>query len=191
MSKMTRKKFRALLVKRGACKPGLEDFDNASDEDVAPLLDWTSENQLAAVQGPLRQYLSWLWEYRILPMWTMQDVDLGGTDLRGAGLNAADLCGANLTNVDLRNADLVGTKMRSAVLERADLRYACLNNADLRRADLSRANLSYAILNGADLRGADLTGAILTGVTGWATVALDAEVRGLDAAINVPTPWRL
>lgn len=76
----------------------------------------------------------------------LEEVDLGGADLR-----VADLRGAYLEEVDLGGADLRGADLRGA-----DLRGAYLGGADLRGANLWEANLWGANLGGANFKGANL-----------------------------------
>ena len=121
---MTREEFRAILVAAGACTSGLAAFDAAADADVAPFLDWTAAAQLAAIKGPLRPYIGWVWFEGVLPAWSMRGANLTDANLRGAGLARAYLVGACLTG---------------ACLTGADLRWADLRGADLRGADLTGA----------------------------------------------------
>ena len=132
---------------------------------------------------------------------------LNNADLSGAYLNNADLSHAHLSHAHLNNADLSDADLSDADLSDADLRDADLRDADLRDAKLSGANLSSANLSGANLSGANLSGANLSGanlndgmisISQWRTFGdvLWSEdtnwenVRGLDAAVNVPAVLR-
>ncbi|MBW4468049.1 MAG: pentapeptide repeat-containing protein [Pegethrix bostrychoides GSE-TBD4-15B] len=145
----------------------------------------------------------------------LRDVDLSGAYLRGASLQGAtlsrayligaSLSGANLSSADLEQVDLSGANLHGANLSEVNLRGADLSNADLIGTDLSDsvlcgANLQGASLNSAELTGADLCGADLdsasfigadlsdqiTGDVKWSERTRWQNVRGLDAAINVP-----
>ena len=124
---------RADLQSAGACPEGLDAFDAAYPDGVA-ILDWTRDAQVALVKGPLRSFLGWAADRRLIPR-----LDLRGADLRRADLRRADLTRANLRGANLTGADLTG----------ADLRRADLSGANLRGANLSGANLRYAYLTGA------------------------------------------
>ena len=143
---MTRDEFRAILVAHDACEQGLADYDAASDEDVAPLLEWSQASQLAAIQGPLRKYVGWAWAAGVLPAWAMR-----GANLRGADLTWADLTGADLTGANLRGADLYGGRLFGARLFGADLRGVNLRGVNLRGINLRGVNLTMARLTGADI----------------------------------------
>jgi uncharacterized protein YjbI with pentapeptide repeats len=85
-----------------------------------------------------------------------------------------------LRSADLSDADLIGTDLSGAVLCGASLKGASLNSAELTGADLCGADLSLAILIGADLSDQ------ITGDVKWSERTQWQNVRGLEAAINVP-----
>ncbi|NOJ58582.1 pentapeptide repeat-containing protein [Arthrobacter sp. 260] len=93
-----------------------------------------------------------------MPMASMQEVSLRGsnlvfTDLSGAFLRGADLSeGENGTRTDLRSASLYWADLTDVVAGRAsffgvDLRRAILCGVDLREADLRYADLREAAVN--------------------------------------------
>jgi len=117
-------------------------------------------------------------------LYTTENANLCGADLRDANLRyanlcGADLCGANLCGANLCYANLCGANLRGADLCGADLRGANLCGANLSDADLSGADLRDANLSDADLRGANLCGAYLR----------YADLRGayLREAKEIPT----
>lgn len=110
----------------------------------------------------------------------LSGADLGQVDLSEANLHGADLSDANLGSADLSGADLIGAYLNGAVLCGASLCGASLNSADLIGADLCGADLSSANLIGAEL--SDLT----VGEVKWSERTKWEDVRGLEAAMNVP-----
>lgn len=106
--------------------------------------------------------------------------DLGQVDLSDANLHGADLSDVNLRNADLSGADLIGAYLNGATLCGASLCNASLNSADLIGADLCGADLSSANLIGAEL--SDRT----AGEVKWSERTKWEDVRGLEAAMNVP-----
>ena len=130
----------------------------------------------------------------------LSDAYLGGAYLNGANLSGANLSGANLSGANLSRADLGranlshaylrGAYLRGAYLSGANLSGANLSGANLGRANLSRAYLSDAYLSGANLGDAYLRGAYLgranLGDVKWDKNTKWENVRGLDAAVNVP-----
>jgi uncharacterized protein YjbI with pentapeptide repeats len=86
-------------------------------------------------------------------------IDLSQTDLRG--LYFADeapikLPRANLSESDLRSAYLYGADLHEAILEYANLDEVYLDNANLKNADLRGVSLWAALINDANLRGAKM-----------------------------------
>lgn len=106
--------------------------------------------------------------------------DLGQVDLSDANLHGADLSNVNLRGADLTGADLIGAYLNGATLCGASLCNASLNSADLIEADLCGADLSSANLIGAEL--SDLA----VGEVKWSERTKWEDVRGLEAAMNVP-----
>lgn len=111
---------------------------------------------------------------------SLSNADLGQVDLSEANLHGADLSDVNLRNADLTGADLIGAYLNGATLCGATLRDASLNSADLIDADLCGADLSHANLIGADLSDQAV------GAVKWSERTKWEDVRGLEAAINVP-----
>ncbi|MFM7426893.1 MAG: pentapeptide repeat-containing protein [Elainella sp.] len=111
---------------------------------------------------------------------SLSHADLEQVDLSDANLHGADLSDANLHQADLQGADLIGAYLNGAYLCGAILCRASLNSADLIGADLCGADLSSANLIGADL--SDHT----IGDVKWSERTKWQDVRGLEAAINVP-----
>ncbi len=110
----------------------------------------------------------------------LSSADLEQVDLSGANLHGANLSEVNLRSADLSNADLIGTDLSGSVLCGANLQGASLNSAELTGADLCGANLSLAVFIGADLSDQ------ITGDVKWSERTQWQNVRGLEAAINVP-----
>jgi len=187
------------LVRLGACEEAMEIVEaHFPDGYHGP---WGPVQQAAMLMGPLGEYLGWLWEYGVVPQysmagWSMHSaalncVDLRGVDLRGAKAHHAELVAvsfddARLDGACLRRANMSGARFTSATLTDADLRGASLGGADLRFADLRRADLRgaglyYPHLRGADLRGADLRGAVVV-ATDFEGVTLDdsGEIHNQD-----------
>jgi len=131
------------LEELDACEKAIIEFKEYFHKDEVTL-NWTPRLQLAIVKSPLRKYIRWAVENKIIPLWSMSGANLSGANLSGANLSRANLSRANLYGANLSGADLSG---------------AYLSRANLSRADLSRANLSRADLYGADLYGAYLSGA--------------------------------
>ncbi len=111
---------------------------------------------------------------------SLSHADLEQVDLSDANLHGADLSDANLRQADLQGADLIGAYLNGACLCGAILCRASLNSADLIGADLCGADLSSANLVGADL--SDQT----IGDVRWSERTKWQDVRGLEAAMNVP-----
>jgi uncharacterized protein YjbI with pentapeptide repeats len=109
----------------------------------------------------------------------LSNADLGQVDLSDANLHGADLSDVNLRGADLSGADLIGAYLNGASLCGARLCNASLNSADLIGADLCGADLSSANLIGADL--SDWAGEVK-----WSERTKWQDVRGLEAAVNVP-----
>lgn len=156
---MTREEFRSKLLGGRYVGPlVLSEVDSASDEDLEPFLDWTRENQIKAIQGPLKAFIGRLIASGLLPLWSMRDVDLSGADLSYLALPGADFVGANLSGADLYGADLFRANLSKANLSRANLEWANLTRTLLIAANLSGANVSDASVYLADLTGSDQSG---------------------------------
>ena len=87
------------LIKLNACESGIELFKSIYGEKLE--VEWTLKDQIEFIKSPLRKYFGWGFRMKILPMYSMQ-----GVNLRRADLEDADLQGANLRGADLRGADL-------------------------------------------------------------------------------------
>lgn len=111
---------------------------------------------------------------------SLSQADLGQVDLSGANLHGANLSEVNLRAADLSDADLIGADLSGATLCGASLIGASLNSAELTGADLCGADLSLANLIGADLSDQ------ITGDVKWSERTQWQNVRGLEAAVNVP-----
>ncbi|MFB8793821.1 MAG: pentapeptide repeat-containing protein [Microcoleus sp.] len=115
---------------------------------------------------------------------------LSGAYLSGAYLSGANLSGANLSRAYLGRANLSHAYLRGAYLRGANLSDANLSDANLSDANLSDANLSDANLSDANLSDANLCRANLGGANlgdvKWDKNTKWENVRGLDAAVNVP-----
>lgn len=110
----------------------------------------------------------------------LSNAELDQVDFSDANLHGADLSDVNLRGADLSGADLIGAYLNGATLCGARLRNASLNSADLIGADLCSADLSSANLIGADLSDQSV------GMVKWSERTNWEDVRGLEAAINVP-----
>lgn len=110
----------------------------------------------------------------------LSNAELSQVDLSDANLHGADLSDVNLRGADLSGADLIGAYLSGASLCGARLCNASLNSADLIDADLCGADLSSANLFGADLSDQAV------GEVKWSDRTKWQDVRGLEAAINVP-----
>jgi uncharacterized protein YjbI with pentapeptide repeats len=110
----------------------------------------------------------------------LSNAELSQVDLSEANLHGADLSDVNLRGADLSGADLIGAYLNGASLCGARLCNASLNSADLIGADLCGADLSSANLIGADLSDQAV------GEVKWSERTKWQDVRGLEAAINVP-----
>ena len=80
------------LTRRGACSEGLIWFDAAFPDGIEG--EWSRDAQLMALAFGAGPWLGWAVSVGILPLWSMQGVDLRGVDLRGAYLEGAYLEGA-------------------------------------------------------------------------------------------------
>lgn len=169
-------------------------YDELTDERLASLIRYTSNNQLFDLYFDCE-----------LESLTLTDADLSGVNFANVDLTEADLSGsqfhrADLSLATLTSADLSGAEFFTATLDRANMQMAdlsgasistssTLTGADLSNSDLSNAtitlatlrdvNLAFANLNGAtielsNLRGVDLTEADLTDVTFGDEVEIDA-----------------
>jgi uncharacterized protein YjbI with pentapeptide repeats len=103
------------------------------------------------------------------PVISLEDAELGKTELQGvnipkANLEGANLEGANLEGANLEGANLEGANLEGAILRKANLEGANLEGANLEEAILWKANLGKAkLLGNAYLAGANLAGAYLAG----------------------------
>ena len=135
------------LIDLKACPEGIQAFKEVYGDSW--IGDWTLDRQLEVIKhDKLRRYFGWAVQNKLMPMWSMHNVDLSGANLSGACLSGACLRGACLSCANLSGANLSGACLRYADLSGANLRYAYLSDANLRGADLSGANLSDAILDG-------------------------------------------
>ena len=101
--------------------------------------------------------------------------NLEGAELESARLDGVDLRGANLRTADMERARAPDADLRGADLEEADLQYASLRGIELERTNLSATNLRGAILEEANLGRATLREATLTG-----TDLVAAHLDGAD-----------
>ena len=91
-----------------ACPAGVAAFLAAYPDGVAELA-WTRDAQAALVKGPLRSFLGWAADARLIPR-----LDLRCADLRGADLSFAYLSGANLSCAYLTGANLTCASQRGS-----------------------------------------------------------------------------
>jgi uncharacterized protein YjbI with pentapeptide repeats len=121
---------------------------------------------------------------------SLSNADMGQVDLSDANLHGADLSDVNLRHADLSGADLIGAYLNGATLCGAKLCNASLNSADLIGADLCGADLNSANLVGADLSDRTLSHNSVDDdeivEVKWSEYTKWQNVRGLEAAINVP-----
>jgi hypothetical protein len=138
---------RSQLVDYGMCPEGLSWYDSHAPSGVWEA-DWTVGLQVALLRERA-EFITWAVRKGLLPLLSMQGVDLGGANLKGVDFRGADLTGAYLGKADLTGADLGKADLTGADLGRADLSGADLSGADLSGAHLGRANLTGANLKGA------------------------------------------
>ena len=114
-----------ILKSKGACAEGIAAFV-AQYPDGFDLGNWTREEMLRTMQGPLKAFLGWGFHAGLIPFWSLNSANLYGADLSGADLRSANLYGANLYGADLSGADLRSADLSGANLYGADL-YGALN----------------------------------------------------------------
>ncbi len=87
--------------------------ENIGEQTQTADFDWNPAAQGWLLADPkLRTGFGWLVREGILPMHSMQGVNLSGVILRWADLSGADLSGADLSGADLSGADLSGAILR-------------------------------------------------------------------------------
>ncbi len=111
----------------------------------------------------------------------LDEIDLGGANLRGATLagaigRSARFSGAILEEADLRDTDLSGADFTHIVAGQVRLSDAMLEDARFGGAAMRFADLSKALLDGADFTGADLWGTDFTGADADDTVFRNARL---------------
>jgi uncharacterized protein YjbI with pentapeptide repeats len=145
------------LHELNACYDGIEAFCQYTNEEE---FLWTCETQIEVLKSPLKYYLNWAFCKNLLPIWSMEDINLQGADLQKINLKCFNLCCANLQGADLQYANLSFTNLRYANLRGANLQYAELYCTNLQYASLQNANLQNANLQCANLQNAKLTGTL-------------------------------
>ena len=76
-----------LLRQKGACDPGVLDFER--EFGARWEVEWTPDAQLEFIRGPLRKYLGWAIQQKLLPMWSLSGANLSGANLFRANLERA------------------------------------------------------------------------------------------------------
>ena len=69
------------LLEAEACS--LDDFLAEYPGGVAEL-DWTPEEQIRFIRGPLKGHFGWAVHRKLIPAWSMHGADLRGANLIGA-----------------------------------------------------------------------------------------------------------
>jgi hypothetical protein len=138
-----------------ACKRGKDKFCELFPDGWEG--EWTLDKQLEIIRSPLRIFAGWAFKAGLVPMLSMQEVNLSMADLSGVDLHGANLRRANLSGANLRRANLSGANLHRANLSGANMSKANLYRANLSDANLSDANLYFANIAEANLNGANLT----------------------------------
>ena len=114
------------LEELDACEKAIIEFKEYFHKDEVTL-NWTPRLQLAIVKSPLRKYIRWAVENKIIPLWSMSGANLSRANLSGANLSRANLSGAYLSRANLSRADLYGADLYGAYLSGADYKDAFMS----------------------------------------------------------------
>jgi len=99
---------------------GIDDFIKTFGNQVE--MDWTLKAQLEILRTPMRKWFGWAYEVGLIPLWSMQKVDLSNLDMRGANMRWANMSGADMRWANMSGADMSGADMRGADMRWADMR---------------------------------------------------------------------
>jgi hypothetical protein len=79
------------LEEFGACERGKDKFCELFPSGWCG--EWTLDKQLEMIRSPLRIFADWAFKTRLVPMLSMEEVNLSMADLSGVDLHGANLTG--------------------------------------------------------------------------------------------------
>jgi len=94
----------------------------------------------------------------------LDEIVLGGSEIRGAHFKNATIQNANLNGAVLIGCDFTQANFSNSIVNDLDLSYTNLTKAKLKNMDLTSVNFEGATLTGADFRGSKIRRAQLDGI---------------------------